>query len=63
VTPSQAKAKKVGDRVRWTPTGELGVVTETGEAGLRVTWADGTVGTYLYAASGTPFFRIESVKK
>lgn len=52
MTPTEARKLKVGAAVKWEPTGESGKVTEKGEAGLRVTWADGTDAVYLYFAPG-----------
>lgn len=50
MTPQEARKVKVGTAVTWMPTGEAGKVTEKGEAGIRVIWADGTDAVYLWNA-------------
>lgn len=61
MTPQEAKRLRVGTPVKWESSGELGTVTETGEAGIRVTWKDGTVATYLFAAIGHGLLHVQRV--
>jgi hypothetical protein len=54
MTSTEAKRIKLKQRVKWASNDtEFGRVTEKGDAGIRVTWDDGTVTTYLYVAAAS----------
>lgn len=62
MTPKEAQRMKVGQQVKWESSGELGVVSEKGEAGIRVKWDDGTIATYLFAVTHAGLLHVQAVR-
>ena len=59
MTPAEAKKIKIGTMVIWESTREQGIVTEKGQAGIRVKWNDGTDAIYLYHQTGHGLLHVQ----